>query len=89
MNQDTTKFLLLAYAPVKVLLKRSESDGRSWVWTRSTGEFWVGTAQLYDTVADCIKGNAKTIKDGIKQYEYEIAQKAKQVEAMKKLLDNG
>lgn len=92
MKPDTIiKFLLLAYIPNKVIVKRTDPDGRSWVYARGstpTNEFWVGTAQLYDTKEECIKGNAKVIADGIKQVAYEMEQKAKQLREMEKLIQS-
>jgi hypothetical protein len=83
------KYILTAYAPMKVILNRSESDGRSWVATTTCpdGEFWVSTAQLYDTVEACIKGNEKTLRDHVKTLLWEIREKSNQVEATLRLLD--
>ena len=82
------KYILQAYVPTKVILKRSESDGRSWVALPETpdNEFWVATSSLYHTEAECIIGNTKTLESGIKQMEYEAKQNMKRVEKARKAL---
>jgi hypothetical protein len=82
------KYVLIAYIPTAVIVKQSLRDGRSFVALPNSPNdiFWVGTAQLYDTVVDCIDGNVKTIKSGIIQYEFEVMQKMRQLTAMKNLL---
>jgi len=81
-------YILEAYVPVEVLRLRDDPDGRTWVARVSepNNEFWVGTKQVYDTKADCIRGNKETLESGIKQMEYEAKQNMKRVEADKKLL---
>ena len=81
-------YILEAYALTEVIVKRNDPDGRSWVAHPKTpdNEFWVGTAQVYDTKEACARGNAKTLESGIKQMEYEAKQNMKRVEAAKKLL---
>lgn len=81
-------YILEADVPTEVIVKRNDPDRRSWVAFPKTpdNEFWVGTAHLYDTKEACIRGNAETLKSGIKQMEYEAKQRAKQAEAAKKLL---
>jgi hypothetical protein len=82
------KYILQAYVPTKVILKRSEDDGRSWVALPETpnNELWVATSALYHTEAECIIGNTKVLESGIKQMEYEAKQNMKRVEAAKKML---
>ena len=82
------KYVLIAYIPTAVIVNKSDPDGRNWVSRVGVkgSQFWVGTTQLYDTVGDCIDGNVQTIKNGIKQTEYEVTQKMRQLRDMKKLL---
>jgi hypothetical protein len=82
------KFVLLRYVPTPVLHKRDEPDRRSWVARQDSpnNEFWVGTASLCDTAAECVEKNKETIQRGISQYEFEIKQKQAELEEMKKLL---
>jgi hypothetical protein len=81
-------YILSSYKPAEVIVKRSESDGRTWVAHKQTpdNEFWVSTAHVYDTIEDCVRGEFVTIMTGMKQLEYEIEKKQQQLEAMKQLL---
>lgn len=83
------KYVLRAYKVVPVIVNRSEEDGRSSVSDPKTPlcENWVSTTRIYDTIEACVKNNIDTIKQGIKQKEYEIELKKQEVEAMKKLLE--
>ena len=82
------KYTLIDYVPTAVVLKQSLRDGRSFVARPDSPNdiFWVGTTQLYDTASECVKGNRKTILEGIKQYQYEVRQKEQQLDAMQKLI---
>lgn len=81
-------YILEAYVPTEVIVKRHDPDGRSWVAFPKTpdNEFWVGTAHLYDTEEACIRGNKDTLEAGIKQMKFEGERALKRVEAAKKLL---
>jgi hypothetical protein len=83
-------YILEAYAPVEVLRLRDDHDGRTWVVRIGVGEanneFWVGSAQVYDTEEACIIGNTKTLESGIKQMEFEAKQSMKRAAAARKAL---
>ena len=83
------KYTMIAYIPTAVIVAESDPDGRSWVrfpGSREGSEFWVGTANLYESVEACIRGNRQTILDGIKQLSYEVKQKEERIDAMRKLI---
>lgn len=81
-------YILEIYTPVEVLVNRHDPDGRSWVARVSEpdNEFWVGTKQVYDTKADCIRGNKDMLEAGIKQMRFEGERALRRVKEAQKLL---